>query len=180
MRISLSDFRERKLKRITSISSRYNFLLSFSFHFIRWVTLWCVCVCRAYGFFSFFSTSRQCVKFGFYRFLFNIRIRLRRCNDGIMMIVAKMAKDLKCDNVCLPLLSLLHWLLFDENCDVALITLQNQTYAHTQTYLQHGGQWWKQINRIKRQCAGHCCKSKHHQNHTLPFEQGERVIKPLK
>lgn len=63
-----------------------------------------VCVCRAYGFLGFspscFFTSRQCVKFGFYRFLFNIRIRLRRCNDGIMMIVAKMAKDLKCDNVC--------------------------------------------------------------------------------
>lgn len=32
--------------------------------------------------------------------LFNIRIRLRRCNDGIMIIAAKMAKDLKCDNAC--------------------------------------------------------------------------------
>ena len=124
-------------------------------HFILFVWWYCgVCVCLpcvwVFGFFSFyFFTSRLCVKFGFYRFLFNIRIRLRRCNDGIMMIVAKMAKDLKCDNVCLPLSSLLHWLLFGDNCDVALITLQNQTYAHevarskrthTQPYSQHGGQ----------------------------------------
>lgn len=122
---------EGKLKRITIFSTHSNFLLSFSFYFICLATLWCTCVFPSA---FFFAISRSVWNFGFYRFLFNIRIRLWRCNDGIMIIVAKIAKDLKCDNVCCRCCRRRRCFCIDchsATIVMSLITFLNLTYTHT-------------------------------------------------